>query len=140
MNSKEEALRGTRIAERHFNEAEEALKREDYPEVVGHAQLCVENSAKAIIACFRIPSWSHDPSGELKESISALELSSEEKAKLGRVAEYAHKLAPEHGKTDYGTRNKLPEELYEKENADEALKMAEESIEAAKKFVKDYFG
>jgi len=140
MNSKEEALRRIKIAERHLREARGASQREDYPEVVGHAQPCVENSAKAIIACFRIPSWSHDPSGKLKESLSDSGLSSKERANLEKVAEYAHRLAPEHGRTDYGTRNKLPEEIYEKSDADDALRMAEESMGVAKKFLTDYFG
>lgn len=137
MNSKEEATRRLKIAQRHLKEAEEDMKRKDYPEVVSHSQLSVENAAKTIISCFRIPSWTHDPGEELLDVLSELDLDKRLKEQIERLAEYAHRLAPEHSRTNYGTLTELPEELYNEKDAEESLRMAKEGVEIAKKFL-DY--
>ena len=66
INPRHEVLYRLELAERYLKEAEEAYKRKDYRSTVASSQLSVENSAKAVIAFFRVPSWSHDPSHELR--------------------------------------------------------------------------
>jgi len=140
MNSQEEAERRIRISERHLKEAKEAWKRNDFPEVVGHSQLSVENAAKAVISCFRIPSWSHDPSQELRGAVREVDMDEWMRKRIESLADSAHILAPEHGRSDYGTLTRLPEELYGKENAEEVLRMAEEGFECAAAFIRKFFG
>lgn len=135
MNLKEEAIRRLKIAQRHLKEAEENMKRRNYPEVVSHSQLSVENAAKAIISYFRIPSWTHDPSEELLAVLLELDLDKTIKEQVEKLAKYVHKLAPEHSRTNYGTLTELPEELYKEEDAEESLKMAKKGIETAQEFL-----
>jgi len=139
VNSRDEAERRIRLAERHLYEAEEATNRNDFPEAVGHSQLCVENAAKAIIACFCIPSWSHDPSEELRQAVVPLKLEQAAMAEIERLADFAHLLAPEHGRTNYGTITHLPDELYGKTEAKDALGMARQALRIARGFIRDYY-
>jgi len=89
-----------RLVEGYLREAEENFKREDFRATVAASQLAAENAAKAIIAIFRIPSWSHDPSHELREVISQLPQSLRPLAE--ELAGTAQLLAPEHGRVTYG--------------------------------------
>lgn len=67
INPIEESRHRLKLARNYLRDAEDALKRGDYRGAVVSSQLSAENSAKAIIALFRIPSWSHDPSHELRQ-------------------------------------------------------------------------
>jgi len=67
LNPRGEVLYRLKLANRYLEEAEEAYKRRDFRMTVASSQLCVENAAKAVIAVYRVPSWSHDPSSELRE-------------------------------------------------------------------------
>ena len=104
MNSEEEASYRLTLAEGYLKRAQEAATHKDYLSVISNSQLAVENSAKTIISCFRIPSWSHDPSGEL------LEVEEENRDKIQQrigsdilndfkiLALFCRDLAPEHGR------------------------------------------
>jgi len=61
-----------RLAERYLTDAEDAFKRGDFRGTVASSQLAVENAAKAVVAVYRVPSWSHDPSHELREVTALL--------------------------------------------------------------------
>jgi HEPN domain-containing protein len=139
MNSDKEAERRLKLAERHLKETEEAHLRNDYPEVVHHAQLCVENAAKAIISLFFIPSWSHDPSRELRECTKDLGLPDNLRGKIDSLGEYTSVLAPEHGSTNYGTVAHLPEEIYKREDAERALRYTRDGLQVAKSFREWWF-
>ncbi|MCC6065763.1 MAG: HEPN domain-containing protein, partial [Thermofilum sp.] len=56
-----------RLAERYLADAEGAFERGDFRGTVASSQLAAENAAKAVVAVYRVPSWSHDPSHELRE-------------------------------------------------------------------------
>jgi len=135
------------LAERHLNRAQSFITDEGYDDSVGKAQLSVENSVKAIISCFRIPSWSHDPSGELEEVISAnrnaiVKLFGEGYLDtIMEACQAAAKLAPEHGKTTYGDviSYKPPWEIYDRNNAEEAVASAGKAFKVAKSFVERWF-
>jgi len=80
----------------------------DFADTMAEARLSVENSAKAVISCLQIPNWSHDPSEELlnilvdnKAKIAQL-LGQEFVENLRGLAEEAHVMAPEHGRSTYG--------------------------------------
>jgi len=81
-----------KLANKYLNEAEESFKGGDYRRTVESAQLTTENSAKAIIALYHVPSWSHDPSTELLELLG--KLPKELKAKTKKLAQITHTLAP----------------------------------------------
>ena len=67
LNPISEVYYRLRLAEGFLKEAEDAFRRRDFRGVVASSQLAVENATKAVIAVYRVPSWSHDPSPELKE-------------------------------------------------------------------------
>lgn len=127
--------------------AKKALARLDFADTIAEAQLSVENSAKAVISCFRIPSWSHDPSEELTHVIGDNEqriaqlLGEEFSKRLQDVAEKAHTIAPEHGRSTYGdTERRIPPWLiYSKKDAERGLEYAEDAYQVAKKFVKAWY-
>ncbi|ABL78831.1 HEPN domain-containing protein [Thermofilum pendens] len=91
---------------------------------MGSAQLAVENYAKAVIAYFRVPSWSHDPSGELLSLLGSIPADAQREA--AELADIAKTLAPEHGRATYGEpeRGLLPWEVYTRSDAERALELA----------------
>lgn len=114
---------------------------------MAEAQLSVENAAKAVISCFQIPSWSHDPSEELlgiaknnQPKIGEL-LGSEFLKRLERLAETAHIIAPEHGRASYGDieRRIPPWRIYSEEDAQKALEYAREACTTAKSFIRAWY-
>jgi len=66
IDPKEEVDYRIKLAKQYLKSAE-AFNRKDYRATVAESQLAVENFAKAVIAFFRIPSWSHNLAPELKE-------------------------------------------------------------------------
>jgi len=147
LNSEEEAKYRLILAEGYLRRAEEALIREDHFAVISNSQLAVENSAKAVISCFRIPSWSHDPSNELLEVIEENRDNIEKRInanifqELNNLASYAHNLAPEHGRMSYGDPSLRipPWDLANSKRASEALSYAQYSVKISKKFIERWF-
>jgi len=136
-----------KLAKWHLNNAQKNLKTLSFAVAVGETQLCIENAAKAIISCFQIPSWSHDPSEELfnvtrNNQAKITELFGAEFIKrLKELAETASEYAENHGKTVYGdfARRIPPWRIYTRKNAETALKYAGEAYKVAKKFVKAWY-
>jgi HEPN domain-containing protein len=89
-----------RLAKNYLRDAEEAFLRGDYRSTVASSQLAAENAAKAIIAVYRIPSWSHDPSNELRELLSNMPMNI--RSFVEELAEITESLAPEYGRATYG--------------------------------------
>ncbi len=129
LNPRGEVSYRVKLATRYLAEAEEAFRRGDYRGVVASSQLSAESSAKAIIALFRIPSWSHDPSHELLEV--SLMLPPDLKKLAEELADIARRLAPEHGRATYGEplRGLTPWDIYDEESASEALSRAKRAKE-----------
>ena len=147
LNPREEALYRLELARGYLERARKALALGDFADTMGEAQLSVENSAKAVISCFQIPSWSHDPSEELLDVIkynqlSIIELLGEEfLRRLIELAEKVHVIAPEHGRSTYGDveRRIPPWRIYSEEDARKGLNYAEDAYEVAENFVKAWY-
>lgn len=125
-----------KLAERYLADAEDAFKRGDFRGTVAASQLAAENAAKAVVAVYRVPSWSHDPSHELREAAAQMPASLKPLAE--ELASMAELLAPEHGRATYGepTRGLTPWELYTREDAETALQRAKKAVELANTILK----
>ena len=117
-----------RLAQEYLREAEEAFSRGDWRTAVASSQLSAENSAKAVIAYFRVPSWSHDPSPELMDVIGSIP--GDVRNLVEELAEVVRRLAPEHGRSTYGEplRGLTPWDIYSAVEAEEALDMARKAL------------
>lgn len=126
-----------KLAKQYFRDAREAYSRRDYRGTVMSSQLSAENAAKAVIAVFRIPSWSHDPSLELLELIDQLPETVRKNAV--DLANIAKTLAPEHGRATYGEplRGLTPWDIYGEEDARKALKMAEKAFRITQNILRE---
>lgn len=91
----------------------------------------LKNSAKAVIAFYRIPSWSHNPAPELREI--ADQIPEDVKELALELADIAETLAPEHGRVTYGEplRGLTPWEIYSREDAEKTLNYARKALEQA---------
>ena len=125
-----------RLAELYLKDAESALERGDFRAVVASSQLSAENAAKAVIAVFRVPSWSHDPSPELRELRE--QVPEAVRALLDELADIAEELAPEQDRTTYGepTRGLTPWDIYSEEDARRALERARRALANARVILK----
>lgn len=139
-----------RLAEEHLKKAKEELslyqadrEKHHLAACVASSQICIENSAKAVISSFGIPSKTHDPSAELSSVIKQIggKLRKELTEKLEKVVEYSHLTAPEHILATYGDEERalLPSELYTFEDAERFLHMAEFSWKTCEEFLKAWF-
>jgi HEPN domain. len=95
LNPGEEVMYRLSLAREHLERARKRLSIEDWAGVVEAAQLSAENAAKAVIAHFHVPSWSHDPSRELQEIVT--QLSPTLVGAAHKLATIVRELAPEHG-------------------------------------------
>jgi len=121
-----------RLAINYLRDANEAFNRGDWRGTLANAQLSAENAAKAVIAVYRVPSWSHDPSGELQELVDRMP---RELADLViELANIAKRLAPEHGRSTYGepSMGLTPWDIYTQGDAENALGMAKRAVEIMK--------
>jgi hypothetical protein len=84
-----ETQRWLRDAEACLSTAQTVFSLGDYRAVVQNAQLCIELSAKAVIACFAEPVWRH----EIEEGLSE---------RLHVLADDVQEAAPWHGWSVYG--------------------------------------
>lgn len=147
LSSEEEAKYRLTLAEGYLKRAEEAAKHQDHLAVISNSQQAVEKSAKAIISCFRIPSWSHDPSDELSEVMEDNRDKIEEKIganifqDINTLAMYSRNLAPEHGRMSYGDPNLRipPWDLADPQRASEALSYAQHSVSIAEEFIERWY-
>ena len=131
INPLSEVLYRVKIAKYYLRDAENAFRRGDFRATVASSQLSAENSAKAVIAFYRIPSWSHNPAPELREV--ADQIPEDVKELALELADIAETLAPEHGRATYGEplRGLTPWEIYSRDDAGKALNYARKALECA---------
>jgi len=139
IDPKDEVNYKRNLAKEHLNAAIKRFRIEDWPGAVQASQLAAENAAKAIIAHFHLPSWSHDPSEELKEIITNVPIMLQDG--INKLIEITGTLAPEHERTSYGLTLKriTPEQLYDRHKAEKAINMAHEALKISEVILK-YLG
>jgi len=117
----------------------------DYRATAQNAQLCIELSAKAVIAHFAEPIWDHDPSDQLlgivREHGDEIARRGGEEMKRGliRLAEDARIAAPWYARSTYGQRAEDRSwisalDLCTREVAEDLLERAIRSFATARKF------
>jgi len=111
-----------------LRDAEEAFIRGDYRSTAASSQLVAENVVKAIIAVYRIPSWSHDPSNELRELLTNMSMNI--RSFVEELAEITESLASEYGRAIYGEplQGLTPWEIYDRDYAKKDLRKLEELL------------
>ena len=145
MRDSTEANRWLRDAQACLASAQRALTAQDYRVTVQNAQLCVELSAKAVIAHLAEPLWSHDPSPQLRRLIrehqeAIIERCGEEMVTaLQQLADDAEEAAPWHGWSTYGREVKdegwiAAVDTCTQESADDLLPRAQRSWRTAQTF------
>ncbi len=108
-----------RLAASHLARAERLLALGDWAGVAHFAQLAVENFAKAVVALYEVPTWSHDPSNQLLRLLSRIpECLAGEVRELALIA---RDVAPEHGRSTYGEPGEglMPDDVYTEAHARE---------------------
>ncbi|MEW6685705.1 MAG: HEPN domain-containing protein [Candidatus Edwardsbacteria bacterium] len=146
MDNKEESYYRFNLARKYLEEAERDFENKEIVDTVRKVQLAVENGMKAVISCFSLPSWSHDPSDELEKVLEENKKEIEKLkgnflSRLRRGEELARELAPEHGRITYGEPLKriTPWELYDTSYAQEILQKSKEVIKSAEEFIREWF-
>ena len=132
IDPREEVIYRFNLAVEHLEVAAKRFNIEDWAGVVQASQLAAENAGKAVIAHFHIPSWTHDPSRELRELLGVLPVDLREY--IDKLIEITSRLAPEHGRTSYGlpAERITPGQLYDREYAEEVFHMAREAVDIAR--------
>jgi len=133
-----------RDAQASLSTAQRSFPTKDHRAVVQNAQLCIELSAKAVIAYYEEPAWTHDPSEELLKILEEhgeeiAEMLGSEVESLYTLAEDAGVAAPWHARSAYGMRNEdgiwLPAvDVCSKEAAKNLLERASRAYETAVRF------
>lgn len=143
MHYQNEALFRLRLASGFLKEAEQDFNLERWRSCIDNAQLCSENAGKSIIAIFKPIEKTHDPSIQLKKLIEEQVVDPGFFNDLERLIPLYAKLGTEeHFLTDYGDEETLstPWDIYSKDDAAEALDVARQCIDAARRIYKFYFG
>jgi HEPN domain-containing protein len=122
-----------RLAIEHLERAEKLFPLKDWVGTVSASQLAIESFAKAVIAVFEVPTWSHDPSNQLNNLAEKFPSSLINDIK--ELAGLARDLAPEHGRSTYGepSAGLLPSEIYREDHALNALKKGRKARETTEK-------
>lgn len=126
MNWQDDANYRLKLAQGFYEEASQDLESQRYRSCVDNSQMCIENSAKAIIVCFTPVGKTHQPGQQLKK-IMKRELSSEIRERIKRAIPLVEQHGfEEHILTDYGDEEnrKTPWELLNREAAEAAHKDA----------------
>ena len=147
MENYSESERWMKDAKDCFTRAQRCFNEKDWRGTVQNAQLTIELSAKAMIALFEEPDWTHSPGEQLKMVIESRRKELESKFvasfldDLLCVADDAEVAAPWHGWSVYGREREdgtgwTPAvDLCTKEVAEDLLKRAERTFSTAEKFL-----
>jgi HEPN domain-containing protein len=130
----ETALYRLKIANGFLEESRQDVQLHRWRSAVDNAQLAVENSAKAVLSLVAPVGKTHNPAPQLREALSKVHFSADTAQQVERIAECAEQLGFDvHIQTDYGdeTGRLTPWDLFDQEDANEALTLAQESAELA---------
>ena len=126
-----------KLARDHLEIAVKSLDSGIYPVAVHYAQLSIENSAKAIIALFKPPTWSHRPGSELHKLVDEREELKKYKVFLKKLSKVVDEVSRHHGLATYGDIETLrtPQEIYSKEDAEKLVQLARKIFQKTKQIV-----
>jgi len=124
-----------RLAAEHLERAERLFSLRDWVGSVSACQLAVENFAKAVIGVFEVPTWSHDPSNQLRGLIRMMP--SDMAGEITELAAFVREMAPEHGRSSYGEPGAglLPSDIYGEEHASKVLEKARKAKRMTEKIL-----
>jgi HEPN domain-containing protein len=126
-----------RLASGHLARAERLLTLGDWAGVVHFSQLAVENFAKAVVALYEVPTWSHDPSNQLLRLLDRVPQNLAED--LRELASISREVAPEHGRSTYGEPGEglTPNDIYTEVHARDLVARARRAGEIAVRFFRE---
>jgi HEPN domain-containing protein len=141
VNFKEDAEYRKRLAIGFLNEARLNFQYELWRSCVDNSQLSIENSGKMIISLFGPIEKTHNPSRQLKRIVEGKTLDEAIKPQIEELISILDRFGIEdHFMTDYGdeTTRTDPWSLFNKEDAEEALAMAERGYSLAENIYMAY--
>ena len=126
-----------REARKDLERARRALRERDYPEVVFHAQQCVEKSIKSILELHGIFTKEHEISNEFAILAKKERFDENFSRKILTALEF-FKLDWSRTRYPFIFKGKVttPEEYYGEEKAQKALRTAEEILKLLKAYLK----
>ncbi|MCD6507617.1 HEPN domain-containing protein [Candidatus Poribacteria bacterium] len=139
MTSLNDARYRLKLAQGFLAEARQDLELKRWRSAVDNAQLSVENSAKAVLVLAGFTGKTHNTGDLLREALDREEFTEEIRRKMELLAQYTDELGFEvHVRTDYGdeTEGKTPWELFDEDDAREAVEIAERSSQIAEAILK----
>jgi len=129
-----------KLAQGFLEEARQDAVLGRWRSTVDGAQLAVENAGKTALALFGRVGRTHNPATWIRRLIGEEQLEATLSERLERLAELAELLGPDvHVQTDYGdeTGGRTPWEVFEEEDARQALAIAEEAASLADRLVRE---
>lgn len=123
MNWQKDAQYRLRLALGFHEEAKQNLRYEQYRSCVGNSQLCIENSAKAIIVCFIPLGRTHSPFQGLRRLLQAQRITDQVRKDIEEILPVVEEHGfEEHILSDYGDEGsyKTPWEIFDKKAAEDA--------------------
>lgn len=143
MNSKDDAIYRLRLAEGFLKESQQNLEYGQIRSCVDNSQLAIENGAKAVIIYFSPLAKTHNPVNVLRRLSEQEELTPEIERLINELLPLMEGFGEEkHILTDYGDEETytLPWDLFDKEDAREAVDRACKVIDLARKVVGKIIG
>jgi len=143
MTPQEEARYRLTLAKGYLAEAEEDFSMKRWRSCAAGSQLAIENSAKAIIACFVPVALTHDPAPQLARLLEAETVPEEVATKAKEIIPIAAKFGgKEHGLLSYGDTKRFrdPWSLVSEEKAKEAIEGARRCVKVAEEIYETLFG
>jgi HEPN domain-containing protein len=123
-----------RVARGFLDESRQDIAANHWRSTVDNGQLAVENAAKAVLALVAPVGRTHNPAPLLRQALADGRFPTAYQGAVQRLAECAEILGFDiHVQTDYGDefQGRTPWELFDEQEANEALAIAEEAVNLA---------
>ena len=143
MKPQEEAGYRLNLAKGYLAEAEEDINMERWRSCAAGSQLAIENSAKAIIACFVPVALTHDAAPQLARLLGAQTMPEKVAAQAREIIPIVAKFGgKEHGLFSYGDTEHFrdPWSLVTEAKAKEAIEGARQCVKVAEEVYECLFG
>lgn len=138
-----EAAYRIRLADGFLHEARQDLVLERWRSCVDNRQLATENAAKAVLALLGPLGRTHSPAPMPRAALDASAFEPFERADVASLTECAEMLGPDiHSRSDYGDEvgGLTPWELFQDDDAAEAMTWAERAVSLASALVARHAG